>query len=464
MRVVGNWIHLISAAGGLLLTGCSHAPRTGEAGFLQEPPIWTAGDAGGGAVADGWVGTWGDPDLETLLGKVASENRDLKVAAARMRATLASTGIERAQGIPALDVTAGAARARQNSGEQPIVQTGNRFNLGLTLSWEVDVWGRLADLRQAARADASQAVSTYEAARLSLLVAAARAWFNLQATSAQLELARETHVSFHANAERARKLFERGTGPALDAALLETQADSALANIHSLEAQLDSLQRQIKVLCGEYPDDVPLPAVRPTVQLPSPIPAGLPSDLLSRRPDLLGAEAVLAGAEQRARAAVKRRLPGFSLTASAGTASPALKSLTHDEFSVWNIAGNLTAPLFQAGRITRAIEAARAQYELALAAYEQTALTAFREVETALANESRYRDRLTALQAAAESAGRAEQLAADRYRRGLVPVVTFLESQRRSLEARSSLIVARNEYNQNRLSLLLALGGDPFEH
>lgn len=453
---------LIGLAAGLV-GGCGTQPAPVD---LVEatgmPANWEESGAAGGPAKAGWVRTWKEPELEALLEQVQTGNRDLRMAAARMEAALAAAGLERAQGIPTVDANLTGNRARQNIGEQPQVQTGNRFSAGLTLNWEVDVWGRLANLRTAAQADAEAASQDYAAARLSLMVLAARTWFNLRAIESQVGLAEASYTNFQIQAERAQRLFERGTGGALDAALLQAQADSARANVQALKAQRAEVQRQLKVLSGEYPTAREGALSQPLPDLPPALPAGLPSELVNRRPDVLAAQLNLEAAELRARAAVKRRFPAFALTGSAGTASDELENLTDGDFSVWSLAGNLVAPVFQAGRITRSIQAARAQYELALAAYERAALQAFRDVETAIANEAWYRARVESLTTAVESASRAERLAQDRYERGLVPVATLLEAQRRQLDTQSTRIVAMNELHQNRLSLILALGTEPF--
>ncbi|MFW6354322.1 MAG: TolC family protein, partial [Verrucomicrobiota bacterium] len=198
---------------------------------------------------------------------------------------------------------------------------------------------------------------------------------------------------------------------------------------------------------GALPATVPLPAV------------GLPARLVARRPDLAAAEARYAAAVRTTGAARKLRYPRLALTGSLGTASQELGELLDDDLGVWNLVGNLTAPVFQGGRIAAQIEAAAAEEEAALESFAATLLNAYQEVETALASDRSLASRRALLEALVREADAAEDLAWEQYAKGLIEIITVLDTQRLAFTQRSQLLTLRNRQIQNRLSLVLALGG-----
>jgi outer membrane protein TolC len=190
------------------------------------------------------------------------------------------------------------------------------------------------------------------------------------------------------------------------------------------------------------------------------VPAGVPSDLLLRRPDLVSAEQRVASADYRLAESKRALLPSISLTARYGRASAELEDILKDSFDVWSLAGNLVAPVFQGGRLRANVDRADARLSEALATYQGTALTAFREVEAALVGEELLKEQLAAVETSAEESVGAQELAEERYERGLVDIITVLESQRRAFTARSNMLSVKNQLLQNRIALYLALGGD----
>ena len=199
------------------------------------------------------------------------------------------------------------------------------------------------------------------------------------------------------------------------------------------------------------------PADLPAV--PGAVPAGLPADLVARRPDLVAAERQLASSEARLSVARRQLLPNISLTAATGTSTDGLRSLLDGNLGVWSFVTNLVAPLWQGGQLRAQISRAEAQTAEVLATYANTALTAFAEVETALAAEGFYADRIGHLMTSVEQARAAERLAEERYRAGLDLYITVLDSQRSAVQAESELISARRVRLENRVDLYLALGG-----
>jgi len=404
--------------------------------------------------------------LDSLVAEALDANHDLAAAAARVDEAAALARIAGADLFPGLAADSRAARTKQNFVGFPIPGASKRvltsystsYNTGLSLTWELDLWGRLRSGRSAALADVQAAYANFAGARLSLAARTARAWFGLIEARQQVALAEETVASYEETVRQVRDRFERGVRTSLDLRL-------ALANLRTAEAQLqqrrralDAGTRALEVLLGRYPAAA-LAAPDTLPSLPEDVPGGLPADLIARRPDLAAAERRLAAGGARVRAAKASLYPRISLTASGGTSSNQLKDLVDRDFSVWNLIGNLTAPLFQGGRLRGQLAASRAREAQALERFASAALGAYAEVESALAAETTLAAQEAALAEAARQAEAARTVAEDQYRSGLVDFVTVLETQRRALAARSASLVAHRARLDNRTALHLALGG-----
>lgn len=225
------------------------------------------------------------------------------------------------------------------------------------------------------------------------------------------------------------------------------------------ERQRDAAVRSLEVILGRYPADQ-LDVIPDLPPPPSAVPAGLPADLLTRRPDIIAAERRLAARHQQLKASKKALLPNISLTATGGTTSDELKDLLDTRNLIWSLAGNLAQPIFQGGRIRGDIALSKARKDEAIATFAQSLLVAFQEVETTLAAESFLTSQSSSLETAVLESQAAEALAWKSYQNGLSDIITVLESQRRSFTVQSSLIALNNLRLQNRLDLYLALGGE----
>lgn len=421
-------------------------------------------------LTQGWLADFEDERLHELVREAMENNWDLRQAAARLGVVQGERGVVRSNYLPSITGNGDATRQRTVTtgggigaiAGGPISATNTRYTVALGVRWELDVWGRLRDLDAAAIADVQAAEADLGAARQSLAAQVARTWYDLVEAEQQAELARQSWQSFADNAALIEDRFQRGIGSALDLRLTRTNAEGARATYEMRRQQADTLKRVLAVLLGRYPGDG-LAADSSFPPLAQEVPAGLPAELLERRPDLLAAERGLAAAGVRISAAEKALLPSISLTASGGTSSDDLSDLLDNNFRIWSLAGNLTAPIWQGGALRARIEQAEAQEQLALANYAQVALDAFREVETALAAETFLRGQQTALRASVEEAAAAEELAWDRYQQGLETVITALQAQRTAFAEKSRLASVRNQLVQNRVDLYLALGGPFFE-
>ncbi|MEO0794202.1 MAG: efflux transporter outer membrane subunit [Verrucomicrobiota bacterium] len=461
--VFDQWFPL---GGLLLLAGCAEPPASEVADLPASYPVgWTADavdeetnyEGTLEAQSGGWIDDFDDPQLRELVNEAIAQNYDLQATAASIGIISADATIAGADQYPIVNADGDAARQKQNIGGSNTEFT--TFMIGIGATWEIDVWGRLRDRQSAALADVQAQLATLQGARLSLAARTANAWFRAIEAQQQLELAESTYLSFDSATSAIQERYERGVSPALDLRLSLAQTASAKAAVDQRGRDFDSSVRELEVLLGRYPSR----ELGITPNLPvlvRPVPVGLPSELLERRPDLVVAERQLAASGKRVSEARKAMLPRISLTGSYGYSSDELANMLSNSFSVWSIAGNALQPIFQGLRLSAGVDRARAVAQQSLANYGQTALDAFREVESALAAERFLDQRVINLDESATQSIAAEDAAWERYQRGLSDIITVLESQRRAFESRTALISARTNRLVNRVNLYLALGGD----
>lgn len=457
----------------VLLAGCASAPES-KVGDLPValPSGWTADAVAHETLqgitpeeyGGGWLADFDDPVLPELVYRAQAQNFNLQAAAARLGVVEAEAAITGAELYPQIGAGFDGARQKINFAAQGFGNTNqsttfNNYNLNANVSWELDVWGRVRDGQSAAIGDAQAAAADLRGARQSIAANTATLWFELIEARQQAELAESTHASFQKATDSIQRRFESGVSPALDLRLSKAQTASALAAMEARKADLDFAKRNLEVLLGTYPSA----AIAASPQLPDitrPVPVGLPSELLERRPDLVAAERRLAAQDKRISEARKAFLPAISLTGAYGTTSTQLENILDNSFSVWSFAGNLLQPIFQGGRLTGQLRRAKAAAQEALANYGQASLEAFNEVEQALAAEKFLNARVAALRVASEENAAAETNAMQQYERGLTDIITVLESQRRAFDSRSAYINTRTLRLVNRVNLYLSLGGD----
>lgn len=431
------------------------------------PSRWTAG--GGdipGASVTGWLGDFGSPQLRELVEEAVGKNYDLTSARARVAQAQERAKIVGADRLPTADLSEQVSRSQNLRGAAFQTVRANNFNLTFDMSWEIDLWGRVRDLRDAELDRVTTESSLYEASRLSLAANVAKTAFEIIEGREQVELSRRTLSSLRTNLKILDDKLE--AGDVADRAALEislSRADIARAEsaILSFQRQVDGSKRTLETLLGRYPAGT-IEALSGLPRITRDVPAGLPSELLLRRPDLLAAEATVDAAMKELSASRKALLPALSITGSAGTASTDdFGDLFNIQNMVWGIGQNLARPVYQGGRLRANIRLDEHERDELIANYAQTALTAFREVETALAAERYLKSQVAALSTAVTESRRAEQLSLDEYEQGLVDIITLLESQRRAFDAQSALLTIRLALMTNRVDLYLALGGD-FDH
>lgn len=453
-----------------LLPGCTlwEVPKMNSAAVVGDlPSRWTTGggDIPGESVT-GWLGDFGSPQLHQLVEEAVGKNYDLTSARARVAQAQERAKITGADRLPTADLSEQVSRSQNLRGAAFQTVRANNFNLTFDMAWEIDLWGRVKDLRDAELDRVTTESSLYEASRLSLAANVVKTAFEIIEGREQIELSRRTLASLRTNLKILDDKLE--AGDVADRAALEislSRADIARAEsaILSFQRQVDGSKRTLETLLGRYPSGA-IEALSGLPRITRDVPAGLPSELLLRRPDLLAAEATVDAAMKELSASRKALLPALSITGSAGTASTDdFGDLFNIQNLVWGIGQNLTRPVYQGGRLRANIRLDEHERDELIANYAQTALTAFREVETALAAERYLKSQVAALSTAVTESRRAEQLSLDEYEQGLVDIITLLESQRRAFDAQSALLTIRLALMTNRVDLYLALGGD-FDH
>lgn len=444
----------------MALAGCATAPQPSEAPAIELPEAWTAA-AAGPISSQGWLEDLNSPELGALIDEAMAHNAQLQRVVAVLGQSIAEARISGADLMPSANL--GLNGARQQISTFGPSSTGGiifeNYDLGLNLSWEIDLWGRLRNLTSAALARVEMSQAELQAARLSLAAQVAKAWFNLVEADQQVVEATHTTEAYRENLQTLESRFKRGLAQGLELRQTRTLAASAEADLANRKRALDSAKRSLEILLGRYPAAT-LEANKQLPSLPESIPAGIPADLIERRPDLIAAERQLAAADEERLARKKDLLPKISLTASGGTSSQEFKNLLNRDFSIWSLAGNLSQPIFQGGRIRANIDRSASISDQARANYRNAALQAYLEVETTLAAEAYLKTEYTHLEAADGEASAAEEQAWKSYRNGTIDFINVLDTQRTAATARAQLIRAKNILLQNRIDLYLALGGD----
>ena len=468
------------AAAGLFLfsgTACSTGKSPEDAKHfakLKTPAHWMAGST---YVHDShpdtfWIDRFRDDNLSGFVKGALIHNRSLKAAQARIEVAMANARITAADLYPQASAGLNGRRTKQNfiglpiPGADPggvLTSHSTQFGLSLDVSWELDLWGKIRAAESAAIADFEASRYDRAAAQLSIAGQAAKAWFAMAEAREQVALTERTLATFRETEKSIRERFEAGIqegvqNSASQLLLAETDVATARDSLVAKKEIIGRTARQLEVLAGKYPAGKAGESAR-LPSFPKSIPAGLPATLLDRRPDLAAAERRIAAADERLLEAKKMLLPSFSLTTSVGTSSERLGDLLDGDFSVWSLAGNLAQPIFQGGRIKANIKRRESERKMAAADFEQAALTAFSEVENALASEKYLASRIRALTDAARLSRDAFERAREEFIGGTGDLLTMLTAQQRVFAQKSQLLTLRRLRLENRVDLHLALGG-----
>ena len=459
-----TWPALAAAA---LLAGCSLIPsyeRPAAPVAKQWSDAKTAGAAGAATLAADldWQDFIGDTHLRSVIRLALDNNRDLRVAALNIEQARAQYQIRRADQLPT--ISAGVTGSRQSTSELTKSITSSYsagLNIPASAAWELDFFGRLGSLKEAALAQYLATEEARKAAQISLIASVASTWLSLQANTELLDLAQRTLATREDSLRLSRLRFDNGASSALDL----RQAESLAAAARSSTAQQQRLRAQdINALTLLVGQTVPDPLLRATDATPSAslfkdLPVGLPSEVLTRRPDIRQAEQQLIAANASIGAARAAFFPRISLTAFAGSASSDLDNLFKSGTWGWTLAPSALVPIFDGGRNRASLESSKAGREIAVAQYEKAIQTAFREVADTLAGRATLGEQLQAQQAQASAEAERAQLAELRYRNGVASSLDLLDAQRSLFAVQQLVAQTRLAQQQNQVSLYKALGG-----
>jgi NodT family efflux transporter outer membrane factor (OMF) lipoprotein len=420
-------------------------------GTTVVPPEWTATSGVSGAVNAEWLGTFQDPQLDTLVDEALQHNLDLVAAAARVDGSAALATAARALLYPQL-------WANGLSGVVTRGETRRRSGLILDVSWELDLWGRVRAAGASADAMREATAADALAARQSLAALVATLWYQSIATD-RLRATAITATSVYDELLRlVRTRQDVGQVGGQDVALATADLERARERESAFAASLQQIVRGLEVLLGRYPAaEVKLAPALPPV--PAPIPDGLPSELLERRPDLVAAERRVASAFHAVQSAKAARLPRFGLTFAGGRSSSELIRLIGASTGFLSAGLEMLAPIFLGGALQAQVRLATADQEAALALFGQAALRAFSEVESSLGSEPLLADQERHLETVLAQDSEALRLGRLRYEGGATDLLHVLEIQERVLDSQFALVAIRNDRLANRIALHLALGG-----
>ncbi|OIO05490.1 MAG: multidrug transporter [Desulfovibrionaceae bacterium CG1_02_65_16] len=448
-----------------LLGGCTLAPKYER----PTPPLatdWTTDGAAQtqpGAKAQDWREVITDAPTKHLVALALANNRDLRVALLNVEKAQATHAIKRADLFPHIDATAGGNMERTpatlSSSGNPV--TSHAYSVGLGFSaFELDLFGRLQSLKEQALEQYLSTEATAKSVELTLVAQVASSYMTLAADREHLTTAQEILDTEQASYELVKQRFDNGIANELDLSQAQTTVDTARLSVASYTSQVTQDENALAVLIGMpvTPEMTPAQKLADITPLAA-VPAGLPSEVLARRPDIVSAEHDLKAANAYVGAARAMFFPSISLTGSYGTASNEINGLFKSGSQQWAFVPQLNLPIFRAGSIIAAVRYSKADREASVAQYEKAVQTAFREVSDTLAQGASLTKQVEAQASLTKATGKSYELATLRYENGVDSYLTKLDSQRSNATARQNLITARLSQQTNRLTLFKALGG-----
>jgi multidrug efflux system outer membrane protein len=415
-------------------------------------------------IEDRWWEVFNDPELNRIIAEALKNNFDIRKATARVLEVRAQFVQTRADRFPSLDLEGQSARQQRPIidviPERTFSTTTTTHSLSLPASFELDLWGRLARAEEAVLADLLEAEESRRTVAQTIVAETINLYLQMESLERRIQIALHSIDNFARSLVLVESRYKRGLTSALDVRQARRILAGAQALLPPLRQQLGVTQQQLSVLLGRYPE------TRPPRQQPedyfrrlAPVPPGLPSELLLRRPDVRSAEANLRALNARVGLAKARRFPRISLTGSYGYSSDELDQLLKSESELWSLALGVVQPLFDAGKLKAGQRASEARYQQGLAEYAKTLLRAFSEVESALLTRTEELERRDRELKFLMEARATQELAETRYARGLVDYLDVLEAQRTRFQAEESVVLVDLAIMTNRVTLHRALGG-----
>ncbi len=424
--------------------------KTESMAKVAVPDSWVS-PSGTGDVTDNWLTSFHDDQLTAAVAEAIANNPDLRVGAARVEQAMLYAKLAGAQLYPSVDLLAkgGGGLGGDSSGLTGAI---------IRATWELDLWGRVRYGRSAAREDARSAQADFEYARQSMAAAVAKAWFLATEAGLQAEVARASIQEGDQLVSLAETRSRVGVGNDEDVFVARANVGAYRDTLRSLQLSRENAIRALELLMGHYP----AAAAAVTAQLPgqpAQVPAGLPSTLLERRPDVIAAERRVAAAFNRVHEAKAARLPSISLTAGVSAISSDLFFLKDRDNPVWNYGGSLLMPLFKGGALKTQVEIRTAEQKQAVAAYAQVGLRAFGDVEGALSAENAAREREQILAQTLADNQRAYEIVQTQFKVGSTDLRYVSQRQLALNATRAGLVRMQAEQRVQRVNLHLALGG-----
>lgn len=458
---------ILSTLSALVLVSCTAVIPTSRMGAVQDdaPVRWSATTQAQTGIDTNWVNRIGGSRAESLVDEALSVNPDMRVAAERVNRAVASAKTSGAALNPKVEAGIDGSRSKQRfiglGGVPPSIS--NNYGASITVNWEPDIWGFTRAGISAQIAQAQAEGQNYRAARASLAAQVLRAWLALAEANEKITLATDSQELLQTTYAIVRDRFESALsdegGSASQLRLVQGRLDTTRAVLAQRQGEKEQAIRQLELLMGRYPSGgiksaATLPAVPP---MP---PAGLPSELLLRRPDILAAEREFASSGSLLKQAKLAFYPSIKLTARGGTLSDGLRDIVDSNFGVWSLAGAVMQPIWQGGAIRSEENRIRSEDRLALANLQSVVLRAFGEVEQALVADLFLSLREKAIASAVSSSKTASEAAYLDYAGGTGDALTLINAQQDRIDLDSQLVTLHRLRLDNRITLHLALGGD----
>ena len=429
-----------------------------------------------------WWSMFNDPELEQFIDAILENSPNIKTIINNRKIALQNAKINGSGVFPTLNPSLNSSKSQQNlsgfgfgdffsnmNGSQDSIGGGasdnevvtfdsESYGLSLNLQWEIDVWGRVLNGRRAAFKEYESLDYELSYLAYSTIVRSTQTYFQAIEASEQLKIAQESYESLVRIRDLVEDRFKRGIKSSLDFRLAETSVSTAKITIEDRKNQLHSLNRNLEIISGDYPAGILIS----NHQLPDTIPeisAGIPADIITRRPDINALVLRVEAAGLNLSQAKRNLLPGLTLNGSVGTSAKKLEDILNDDNSVWSLSAGVVSPLFNGGKLKSAVKIQESVVENAKQELIQGLLLAFSEIETILYLEESIKVKLDAIRNAVSQSESAYLLSTERYDKGVTTLESVLNSQRQYNEIRSRYLSLKRQRIENRLSLLLAIGG-----
>ncbi len=408
-----------------------------------------------------WTEVYKDPELTKLIQAVLANNLDLLTAIARVEQARAIYGFNKADVWPSFgySVNAGVNNIKDNAKSAGVGLNGESYSGFATMNWELDLFGKLRHQKRSAWAQYLAAENNAQAVRVSLIAETATFYFLLRDADNRLDIANRTVKMRRESLQTITERFSKGYVSELDQLQAQQQLSVAMAEVPNAEQQVNNIQNALRILTGQVPGSITRGNSIYDQQLPPEIPAGIPSDLLQRRPDIIAAEQMLISQTEEIGVATAMRFPSISLTGFLGMATPELSTIVDPESLAVGISGNLMGPIFQFGKNKRRVDAQRYQTEQYNYQYQKTVLNAFAEVDNSLASLRLSRLEHDAYKTALDAASKAYGLTEARYYDGYTNYLELLNQQDNLFKVEQAESSTQTQQNIAVVNLFKALGG-----